>query len=78
MLGLEGFGWIRGWGGVESWGCREVEVWRKCEESWGYLDWEMLEWMCEESLLKNVNDVIVVRIFKYILNSINGKIINLP
>ena len=38
----------------------------------------MLEWMCEKSLLKNLNDVIVVRVFKYILNSVNCKITNLP
>ena len=54
--------WIRGCGRVESWGWVGVEVWRKCEESWGCLDWGMLEWMCEESLLEIVSDVIVVRI----------------
>jgi len=47
---------------VDEWRVEGVGEW-KCEESWGCLDWEMLQWMCEESLLKSVNDVIVVRVF---------------
>ena len=38
--------------------------WRK----WGCLDWDMLEWMCEESLWEFVNDMMVVREFYFFLN----------
>jgi len=38
----------------------------------------MLEWMCEESLLKIVSDVIVVRILQIILNSKVCEITILP
>jgi len=38
----------------------------------------MLEWMCEESLLKYVSDIMVVRIFWIIFNCVNYKITNLP
>ena len=49
--------------GVGEWKVEGEWEWKwKCEESWGCLDWGMLEWMCEESLLKIVSDVIVVRI----------------
>jgi len=57
---------------VENWGCGK---W-KCEEIWGCLDYGMLEWICEESLLKYMNDVMVVRIFWIILNCVNCKITN--
>jgi len=62
MHDLLGFVWIRGRERVKSWGCEGVEVWRKCGESWTCLDWDMLEWMCEENLLKLVSDMMVVRI----------------
>ena len=52
MFGLEGVG---------EWKVEGEWEW-KCEESWSCLDWDMLEWMCEENLLKFVSDVIVVRI----------------
>jgi len=48
-------------------GSRKLRVWkcedlrRKCEENLVYLDWDILEWMCEESLLKFVSNVMVVR-----------------
>ena len=57
MFGLEGVGeWKVE--GVEKWKCEDLK--RKCEESWGCLDWDMLECMCEESLLKYMSDMIVV------------------
>ena len=43
--------------GVGEWKCKESVEKVEC------LDWEMLEWMCEKSLLESVNDVIVVKVF---------------
>ena len=60
---------------MESWGGGSVKI---CEESWGCLDLGMLEWMSEESLLKYVSDVMVVRIFWIIFNCVNCMITNLP
>ena len=62
---------------MREWKVEGVGEW-KCEESWGCLDWGMLEWICEESLLKYVSDVMVVRIFWIILKCVNCKITNLP
>jgi len=44
--------------GEREWKCENLR--RKCEESWGCLNWDMLEWMCEKNLLNFVSDVIVV------------------
>ena len=69
--------------GLEVWESGKLRVWgsgsvKICEENWGCLDWGMLEGMCEESLLKYVSDVMVVRIFWIIFNCVNCKITKLP
>jgi len=49
-------------------------MWRKLV----CLDWSMLEWMCEESWLKFVSDMMVVRKFCFSFKSVIYKITNLP
>jgi len=60
-----------------EWIVDDVREW-KCEESLMCLDCGNLEWMSEKSLLKNVSDVIVLRVFWIIFKSINCMFTNLP
>jgi len=40
--------------------CEEGREWI-CEDIWGCLDWKMIEWICNDDLLKFVSDMIVGR-----------------
>jgi len=55
----------------KKWICENLKM---CEI---VLDWEMLQWICQDDLLKFVNDLIIGRKFKNYFKNIKCKFITL-